>query len=87
MREEYEEFLETVLSRVAIAAIDTAPVDTSVASPSGRRASASASSVRGVGVEQRADLPVTATIGYNLQEEADAVRWMHQEVQDTRCCR
>jgi putative nucleotidyltransferase with HDIG domain len=84
MREEYEEFLETVLSRVAIAAIDNAPVDTSVARP--ERPSSirfGTIGVRGVGPEQRAELPATATIGYNLQEEADAVRWMHQEVQDT----
>ena len=85
MREEYEEFLETVLSRVAIAAVDTAqPVDTSVARP--ERVSSirfGTIGVRGVGVAQQADLPQTATIGYNLQEEADAVRWMHKEVQET----
>ena len=85
MREEYEEFLEMVLSRVAAASIDTSqPVDTSVARPE-RRSSIRFGTigVRGIGTEPRADQPATATIGYNLQEEADAVRWMHQEVQDT----
>jgi len=86
MREEYEDFLETGLARVAIASVDTsAVVDTSVARPerlSGIRFGSIG--VRGLSTEQRADRPVaTATIGYNLQEEADAVRWMHQEVQDT----
>ncbi|MEO6066798.1 MAG: HD domain-containing phosphohydrolase [Gemmatimonadota bacterium] len=85
MREEYEDFLDTVLARVAIAAIDTSqPVDTSLARTE-RRSSIrfGAIGVRGMTGEQRADLPATATIGYNLQEEADAVRWMHQEVRDT----
>ena len=85
-REEYEEFLDTVLARVAIAAVDTtAMVDTSVARP--ERPSAirfGTIGVRGIGQEQRNEQQVaTATIGYNLQEEAEAVRWMHQEVQDT----
>ena len=85
MREEYEEFLEMVLSRVAIASIDTSrPVDTSLARPEKRSSIRFGSiGVRGIGVEQHVDQPATATIGYNLQEEADAVRWMHQEVQDT----
>lgn len=85
MREEYEEFLEMVLSRVALAAIDTSqPVDTSLARPEKRSSIRFGTiGVRGIGTEQRADLPATATIGYNLQEEADAVRWMHQEVRDT----
>jgi len=85
MREEYEEFLDMVLSRVAAAAVDTSqPVDTSLARPE-RRSSIRFGTigVRGIGTAQRVDQPVTATIGYNLQEEADAVRWMHQEVQDT----
>ena len=85
-REEYEEFLETVLARVASAAVDTsAIIDTSVARP--ERPSSirfGTIGVRGVTSDQRAEQHVaTATIGYNLQEEAEAVRWMHQEVQDT----
>ena len=84
MREEYEEFLDTVLGRLAFAVLDTSRIpDTSVARPE-RPSSIRFGSigVRGMTTEQRADLPVTATIGYNLQEEAEAVRWLHREVQD-----
>lgn len=82
MREEYEEFLETVLARLAFAAIDAA--DTAVARPE-RRSSIRFGTigVRGMNVEQRADAPATATIAYTLQEEAEAVRWLHSEVQDS----
>ncbi|HVX87503.1 MAG TPA: HD domain-containing phosphohydrolase, partial [Gemmatimonadales bacterium] len=84
MREEYEEFLDTVLGRLAFAAIDAGIPDTSVARPerkSGIRFGTIG--VRGMSTEQRSELPTTATIGYNLQEEAEAVRWLHREVQDT----
>lgn len=85
MREEYEEFLEVVLSRVAAAAIDNSvAVDTSLARPEKRSSIRFGTiGVRGLGAEPEFDLPATATIGYNLQEEADAVRWLHQEVQNT----
>lgn len=84
MREEYEEFLDMVLGRLAFAAIDTSVPDTSVARPE-RRSSIRFGTigVRGMTTDQRSDLPATATIGYNLQEEAEAVRWLHREVQDT----
>jgi putative nucleotidyltransferase with HDIG domain len=84
MREEYEEFLDTVLGRLAFAAIDAGIPDTSVARPE-RRSSIRFGTigVRGMSAELRSDLPTTATIGYNLQEEAEAVRWLHREVQDT----
>ena len=84
MREEYEEFLDMVLGRLAFAAIDTSIPDTSVARPE-RRSSIRFGTigVRGMSTEQKSDLPTTATIGYNLQEEAEAVRWLHREVQDT----
>ena len=84
MREEYEEFLEMVLGRLAFAALDTSLPDTAVARPE-RRSSIRFGTigVRGMTSEQRSDLPATATISYNLQEEAEAVRWLHREVQDT----
>lgn len=84
MREEYEEFLDMVLGRLAFAAIDTSVIDTATARPE-RRSSIRFGTigVRGMTTEQRTDAPATATIGYNLQEEAEAVRWLHQEVQDT----
>lgn len=83
LRPEFEDFLETVLARLNFAAI--ALTDTALARtdrPSGIRFGSIG--IRGMTTEQqRADQPATATLGYNLQEEADAVRWMHQEVQDT----
>lgn len=84
MREEYEEFLDMVLGRLAFAALDTSIPDTSVARPE-RRSSIRFGTigVRGMSTEQKSELPATATIGYNLQEEAEAVRWLHREVQDT----
>ena len=84
MREEYEEFLDMVLGRLAFAALDASIPDTSVARPE-RRSSIRFGTigVRGMSTEQKSDLPTTATIGYNLQEEAEAVRWLHREVQDT----
>lgn len=82
MREEYEEFLETVLARLAFAAIDAA--DSALARPE-RRSSIRFGTigVRGMNAEQRPEQPVTATIAYTLQEEAEAVRWLHREVQDS----
>ena len=81
MREEYEEFLDTVLARLAFAAADG--LDTAVARPE-RRSSIRFGTigVRGMAQEQRQDRPATATIAYTLQEEAEAVRWLHREVQD-----
>ena len=81
MREEYEEFLDTVLARLAFAAAES--TDTAIARPE-RRSSIRFGTigVRGMAQEQRQDRPATATIAYTLQEEAEAVRWLHREVQD-----
>jgi len=77
-REEFEGFLEEVLARLTLSAIDT-----SEARQLGRR-----SSIRfgAVGVRGEQELPTedslpTATIAFSLGEEADTVRWMHSEVQ------
>jgi len=77
-REEFEGFLEEVLARLTLSAIDT-----SEARQQGRR-----SSIRfgAVGVRGEQELPTeealpTATIAFSLGEEADTVRWMHSEVQ------
>jgi len=77
-REEFEGFLEEVLARLTLSAIDT-----SEARHLGRR-----SSIRfgAVGVRGEQELPTedslpTATIAFSLGEEADTVRWMHSEVQ------
>lgn len=79
-REDYESFLDEVLARLTLASIDTA-----AARPE-RRTSIryGAIGVRGMTQAQlRNDEPLlpTATISYTLREEADAVRWMHDEVQ------
>ena len=81
LREEYEEFLETVLARLAFAEIDLG--DSATARPE-RRSSIKFGTigVRGMTPEQRPAATVTATLGYTLQEEAEAVRWLHREVED-----
>ena len=78
-REDFENFLDDVLARLTLSAVDT-----SVARPerqTGIRYGA-------VGVKGMSALPgqhhgalPTATIAYTLGEEADTVRWMHDEVQ------
>lgn len=79
-REEYELFLEDVMARLTQAPVDTATVRQE--RPSNIRYGAVG--VRGMTQAQlRGEshaLP-TATITYTLREEADAVRWMHDEVQ------
>ena len=81
LREEYEEFLEMVLARLTFAAVDL--TDTATARPE-RRSSIKFGTigVKGMTPEQRPDASITATLGYTLQEEAEAVRWLHQEVED-----
>ncbi|HEU4570502.1 MAG TPA: HD domain-containing phosphohydrolase [Gemmatimonadales bacterium] len=80
MREEYEEFLDTVLARLALSA--AAQADTALARPERRSGIRFGTiGVRGM-AERPAEEPVTATIAYTLQEEAEAVRWLHREVED-----
>src|SRR6195256_2138125 len=75
-REEFEEFLDEVLARLTLSAIDTTEA---------RQMRRSAIRFGAVGVrggdEQVAAAVPTATISYSLGEEADAVRWVQQEVQ------
>lgn len=78
-RDDYEVFLEEVLARLTLSTVDTAT------SRPERRTSIKfgAIGVRGAtGAILKDDeaLP-TATIRYSLGEEADAVRWMHNEVE------
>ena len=81
-REEYGEFLDEILARLTLSAIDT----TEMRPTSGRRTAIrfGAIGVRGEKrldkepeVQRRAKTPVTTV---SLAEEADTVRWMHQEV-------
>lgn len=78
-REEYEGFLEEILARVTLAFVDT------TTSRPGARSSIrfGAIGVRGASgaISTEEDALPTATIKYSLGEEADTVRWMHDEVQ------
>lgn len=76
-REEFETFLDDVLARLTLATIDT-----SEARQQGKRSSIKFGSVgiRGEQSNPQAALPVEATIRFSLGEEAEAIRWMHEEV-------
>ncbi|MGA9836104.1 MAG: HD domain-containing phosphohydrolase [Gemmatimonadaceae bacterium] len=78
-RDEYEDFLEQVLARITLAIIDT-----SEARPTRRSTiKFGAIGIRGEtkAMQDALDAPVkTATIGYSMGEEVQAVRWMHEEV-------
>lgn len=80
-RDEFEVFLEEILARVTLQAVDTA-----TQSPERRSTiKFGAIGVKGSDDQVRlvaANLP-TASISYALGEEADTVRWMHNEVQNT----
>src|SRR5215208_2686985 len=79
-REDYEAFLEEVLARLTLSAIDTSTARP--ARPTGIKFGAIG--VRGMTDALAADagaLP-TATISYTLREEAETVRWVHREVQE-----
>src|SRR6266566_3791599 len=75
-REEFEEFLDEVLARLTLSAIDTTEARQM------RRSSIrfGAVGVRGGDEQVGAAIP-TATITYSLSEEADAVRWVQEDVQ------
>ena len=80
-REEYEEFLEQVLARLTVAAIDTS--ETRTTKPGAIKFGAIG--VKGEKKELNdvvvAKAPI-ATIAFSLEEEAAAVQWMHSEVTD-----
>jgi putative nucleotidyltransferase with HDIG domain len=79
-RDEFEGFLEDVLSRLAMGYVDS-----STRSPERRMTiKFGAIGVKGSeGVVRPDELLPTATIQYSLGEEADAIRWLHDEVQVT----
>ena len=74
-REEFEEFLDEVLARLTLSAIDTSEARQM------RRSSIrfGAVGIRGEDEKTAAAIP-TATITYSLSEEADALRWVQDEV-------
>lgn len=79
-RDEFESFLSEVLGRISLVAADSA-------SRSSERRSTikfGAIGVRGTeGVSRVEDYLPTATIQYSLGEEADTIRWLHDEVEMT----
>jgi putative nucleotidyltransferase with HDIG domain len=78
-RQDYEDFLDQVLARLTLSVVDTS--ETRVTRPTAIKFGAIG--VRGESREMQEALlaPVTtATIAYALQEEAEAIRWMHAEV-------
>ena len=80
-RDEYEDFLDQVLARLTLSAIDTSEARTT------KRATIKFGAI-GIRGESKAmqdaiDAPVTtATIKYSLGEEIEAIQWMHREVED-----
>ena len=80
-REEFEDFLEQVLARLTLSLIDTSEA---------RQTRRSTIKFGAIGIkgetkalQEAIDAPVeTATIGYSLGEEIEAVRWMHAAVTD-----
>ncbi len=77
-RDEFEGFLEEVLARLTLQAIDSAG-----RSPERRSTiKFGAIGVKGSeGVMRPEEMLPTATIQYSLGEEADTIRWLHDEVQ------
>ena len=74
-REEFEEFLDQVLARLTLSAIDTSEARQV------RRSSIRFGAVGIRGEEEKGAAPIpTATIAYSLSEEADTLRWVQDEV-------
>lgn len=73
-REEFEEFLDEVLARLTLSAIDTSETRQM------RRSSIRFGAVGIRGEEEKTAAIPTATINYSLGEEADTLRWMQDEV-------
>lgn len=75
-REEFEGFLEEVLARITLSTIDTSEAR-QLRRPSIKFGVVG---VRGDSETAPEELP-TATIAFSLGDEADTMRWIHQEVQ------
>ncbi len=78
-REEFEGFLDELLARLTLSAIDTSEQNQM------RRSSIryGAVGVRGDTESEQQQPLQTATISYSLAEETDTMRWMHHEVKAT----
>ncbi len=75
-RAQLEEFLDEIIARLTLRAIDTSEA---------RQMRPSAIQYGAIGIKgeelAEADEVVTATINFTLKEEADTVRWLHDELQ------
>ena len=78
-RDEYEEFLEQVLARLTVAAIDSAEMRTTRPGSIKFGAIGVRGETKQLNDVVEAKVPV-ATIAFSLQEEAEAVQWMHGQV-------
>jgi putative nucleotidyltransferase with HDIG domain len=76
-RDELEELLDELLARLTLSTVD---------SPEARQMRATRIRIGTVGVrtEARAEEAVTPALDFSLAEEAQAVRWLHDEVRDHR---
>jgi len=74
-RDDFEGFLEDVYSRLTLVGLDTA--DARQMRPSGIKFGVVGVRSGGEGIE---DLLPTATIAFSLGEEAETIRWLHDEV-------
>ena len=77
-RDEFEGFLDEVLARLTLQAIDSA---------SARQMGGSRIRFGTVGVQgeqKKAEATPTAVVTYSLNAEAEAIRWLHRQVQDER---
>ncbi len=79
-REELDGFMEDVLQRITVGTTDTAEIrqmkETNIRF--------GVVGLKGEGEEEEKDEGATASLAYTLREEADAVRWLHDELQDDR---
>lgn len=79
-REELDGFLDEVLQRVTVGTIDTAEIRQMKATNIRYGVVGLKGDEEGGGREEIA----TATLAYTLREEADTIRWLHDELQDDR---
>lgn len=79
-REELDAFLDEVLQRITEGGIDTAEIRQMKATNIRYGLVGMKGEEAGGGMEEVA----TATLAYTLREEADAVRWLHEELQEDR---
>ena len=78
-RDEFEDFLDQVLARITLSAIDSSEARTTRPASIKFGAIGVRGEARSLQHSPEAELPL-ATIGFTLVEEAAAIQWMHDEV-------